>query len=362
MRFGSGVENGTSAIKYPIPRHLKNKIRSLWEHRSFRFLRDYYSGLGSALLYHRIVPQKFQTDEFSPYRGLAVTKECFEEQARYLKENFKCLSLSKAIELLREGTLPRKSLIITFDDGYKDNLTLALPILEKYELPATIYVVTGLIDRTAELWWFEQEFIVRNCRDLDFRWQDKLYRWALGSTQEKYLAIQCLNDLFKKFSLSQQKSFMQALRAQCAQKYSYENEILTWEELEKLDRHPLITIGAHTQNHPMLPHLDKSELLAELSESKASLEKHLGHQISHLAYPFGGAHQVGKREFEVASKCGFVSAVTTRHSHLYEQHHEYLHSLPRISVNYDDSLDALAWKMNGMSSMLHQRGRRIVAG
>ena len=280
----------------------------------------------------------------------------------YVKNNFNCLSLSKAVELLSIGALPARSLVITFDDGYKDNLTTALPILEKYELPATCYITTGLVDRTSELWWYEQNFIILNSTKLDFKWNGKVFKRSLQSLREKHVAIYDFNKLFKRLSLSQQKSFMQVLRAQSSHTYSYNDEILTWSEVEKLDRHPLITIGAHTTNHPALSLLDKDDLLNELCESKERLEVKLGHPIGHLAYPFGGKSEVGKREFEAARESGFISAVTTQHGHLYQQHQEHLCALPRISINYEDSIESFAWKLSGIYSMFRQQGRRIMVG
>jgi len=86
---------------------------------------------------------------FNPFPGLIVDSESFEDQIRYYSENFECLSLEEACRRHTDKTLKPNSLLVTFDDGYRDNLTVALPILEKYQVPASIFLTTGLVDRVA---------------------------------------------------------------------------------------------------------------------------------------------------------------------------------------------------------------------
>lgn len=321
--------------------------------------REYYAGLGSCVLYHRIAAEKIQYNEHSPYSVLSVSKENFAAQVRELSKHFNVTSLPECVEALRAGSLGPKTLVLTFDDGYKDNLINALPILEEYNIPATIYIATGLIDRTAELWWFEQEFIVRNCSSFKFQWEDWNCKWNLVSPEEKYIAIQSLNDMFKSFSLEKQQSFMEVLRLQYDQTYSYDEEMLTWDQVRLLDQHPLITIGAHTVNHPVLTNLEPEALLSELKVSKQRLEEELGHPILHFAYPFGGRPEVGEREFAAACECDFASAVTTRSGNLYHEHRNFLYSLPRIPVNYEDTLEDITWKLSGINSAFRKHSRRV---
>lgn len=348
------------ALKHSVPRALKNTLTSILKNYPLRYIKDYYTGLGSFLLYHRVLPNVFSRAEHSPYNSLAVTKDNFEKQIRYCKENFHCLSLGDAVKLLYRGELPKKTMVVTFDDGYKDNFYNALPVLEKYGVPATVYVTTGLIDRTAELWWYEQEYIIRNSDELDFIWQNRHFKISLKTPEEKYRAINDFNKLFRNLSVKEQKRFMSALRPHVTESFSYDDLMLTWDELKKFDSHPLITIGAHTKNHPMLSRLDETELARELKDAKLRLEAHLGHEVEHLAYPFGAKHEVGAREFRMAKSAGYFSAVTTRNGHIHEAHQKYLHILPRITVNYDDELETFAWKLSGVFAMIHQRGKRLV--
>lgn len=343
-----------------IVQNIKQTLQAMWQLSSIKSIRDYYCGLGSCLLYHRIASSQNYIDEWSPYRGLSVTSERFEEQMRYIKENYNCLPLPEAIALLSERRLPPKTVVVTFDDGYRDNLTLALPILEKYDIPATIYVTTGLVNRSEQLWWFEQEFLVRAMSRLSFEWNGTQYEWTFKGHEERFHALQVLNRLFKGLRPDQQRSLMDTVRSQSTAAYSYDDEILNWDEIIQLDKHPLITIGAHTTSHPMLSLLGKKQLYQEINESKLQLEAVLEHPVEHLAYPFGGRQEIGKTEFQAAEDCNFVSAVTTRHGHLYEQHNRHLHVLPRIAINSDDHMESFAWKLSGIYCLIQQYGQRMI--
>lgn len=349
-------EGGKSLI---VP--LKRTLQSIWRHKSLKILRNYYCGLGSCLLYHRVTTEKSTALSTSPYKALSVSAEAFEEQICYLSKNYIPQSLPDAILQLKNGTLSPRTVIITFDDGYKDNFLNALPILEKYSVPATVYVSTGFIEGTAELWWFEQEFIINNCNQLKLEFKGKEISFDLKTADKKARAIHNLNLLSKSLNLENQRELMMNLRSQCLMRYSYNSELPTWDELRYFDSHPLITIGAHTVNHPVLSQLEQSELESELRESKLKLEYELQHPIEHFAYPFGSRQQAAKREFEAARQSNFISAVSTRYGHLYHQHKNHLFNLPRIPVNYEDSMECLEWKLSGLNPVIRQYGKRVWA-
>ena len=115
------------------------------------------------LTYHRIVENKNQTN--SEINSISVTTETFEKQIKLLKKKFNIVSID---EILKIDNKFRKNLAITFDDGYKDNLTNAVPILEKYDVPATIYVTTRFLENKWDMWWYEIEKIIWQKDKLDF--------------------------------------------------------------------------------------------------------------------------------------------------------------------------------------------------
>ena len=108
---------------------------------------------------------------------------------------------------------------------------------------------------------------------------------------------------------------------------------MDWQELATLAADPLVTIGAHTVNHPILTKVDDKAVRAELENSRAVIEAALGVRPPHLAYPVGDRTAAGPREFQIAAELGFKTAVTTRPGVIFPQHAEHLTALPRISLN-----------------------------
>ena len=105
------------------------------------------------LIYHRVKDLEVDT------QMLAVSPNHFEKQIEYLKANYKILSLQELISCLNKKRIPNKSVVITFDDGYADNLHEAAPVLVKYNIPATIFISSGMIDSNLEFWWDSLEYI-----------------------------------------------------------------------------------------------------------------------------------------------------------------------------------------------------------
>lgn len=174
------------------------------------------------LTYHSV------DDSGSP---ISVRLGTFDRQMRYLKgKGYSSLALSDAVRLVRRGEeLPERSLIIAFDDGYRNNLSDAQPILDRYGFTAIVFVTTGHIGRGID--------------------------W-----QEENPSIPQL-------------------------------PVMTWEEVKELRKRGF-EIGAHTHSHPRLTDLDPEEVRGELLRSKSELEEHLGEEVGLFSYPFGCHNRV----------------------------------------------------------------------
>ncbi|MBO0797383.1 MAG: polysaccharide deacetylase family protein [Blastocatellia bacterium] len=337
---------------------IKRGLRSTLAHSSFRFLHRFYTGLGSCLLYHQVTTETNVSMFLNPYTSLAIPVEEFEQQIEYISKHYNCIALPDAVEGLADGTLSNGTLIVTFDDGYRDNLVHALPVLERYGVPATIFVTTGFIDGTCLPWWYEQEAIFRKLDAAEVSWRGRCFSWKLETPVQIFSAISELYALFKEMSLDDQKAFMEKLRNLCPSTFRFESMFLSWDELIELSRHPLITIGAHTKNHPVLSRLTAERVWDELAGGKEILERRLGLSVRHLAYPFGGNSQACHREFEAAREAGYRSAFTTRFGHLHTTHRKFLHSLPRIAIGCGDTISAFKQKLMGIESAILHRGKR----
>lgn len=324
-------------------------------------LRRSWAGLGTCLMYHRIVADEAAPrSKFSPNRELMVKASDFDRQMAFVSRHYNCLALPEAVRLLQQGKLPRRTVVVTFDDGYLDNLTLALPILRAHGVPATVYIATGIIDHSAHLWWYELERIIRDADSLQIEWEGKHWLERIEGHSEKHDCYQRFNSQLKRMAPSEQIKFLAMISDHAIRHQNLESQVLSRDDVRQLADDPLITIGAHTHGHLVLSSLPRPQLRHELDASRRTLESWIDRPVRHLAYPFGGPHQAGFREFRMAAKTGFESATTTRLGHLQRFHARHRFALPRIAVGFDDNLTRFRWKLSGLECMIRRPLARVL--
>jgi peptidoglycan/xylan/chitin deacetylase (PgdA/CDA1 family) len=329
----------------------KSAVRSFLRSPLGTPLRRIFAGDAAVILYHRLTEAapcpRLSNSHFS---GLSVASDQFEQQIRFLSEHYRVIPLPQLIQELETNTLVRGSVAITFDDGYQDNLLVALPILERYRAPATIFITTGFIDRTAPVWWFEQEDILEAINSIALRWQGGGIVRSFCTDAERRQVVAELNLISKNLHPSQLLELMTALRKRAPQ-VDHSHSLMTWDQVRLIAAHPLITIGAHSVSHPSLPTLSSTELMDELARSRTILERELGTQVSLFSYPYGGARQVGSREKLAAKEVGYKAAVTTSFGTIRTSRHNSLFSIPRVSVDYSDTIDDVFDKISGIANL-----------
>ena len=260
---------------------------------------------------------------------LSISLETFEKQIKFLTNKFNIISLDKILDM----DLPNGNYIaITFDDGYRDNLLNAVPILEKYKVPATIYITSRFLEGKCEMWWYEIKKFIDENELINFIYNNKNYKFILKSNKSKIKAFKQISSLFKKLKYQQQNKLLELITRN-TQRIQYTNDLLNVDDLIKLNSKKLITLGAHTHNHVALSYLNDSECLDELSTSKKIIEKIINKKVRHFAYPYGGEKEISGREPEVLKSLGYISAVTTQLNFV-EKYKNYL--LPRIYLSERD--------------------------
>ena len=307
-----------------------------------------WRGRACVLCYHRILPDdEFEADK-SPNYNLIMPTSKFAEQNEFLSENHEVVSMDGLVDYLEsepDRDANKFVVAVTFDDGYKDNLTHALPILEQYNIPATIYITTRFPEGDTWMWWNEIWDYLDNNAALEVN--DVPEGLTISTLRQK---IKCFNKLFDwilNLSYEKQKKYVETITKSVARK-QYSNLCLNWEEIKILDQHPLVTIGAHTNSHPNLKKLTEQEAFAEMRDSKNLLEEKLKHSVEHFAYPFGTHNEADVREFELASRCGFRTAVTTRPESLKSP---ALNAIPRLGVPSYLNLRGFIGKLSGLEIM-----------
>jgi len=301
------------------------------------------------LLYHRVV--ELQLDPFL----LTVTPQHFAEQLEVLQKHCCPISLQQLVQSLRDGNLPDRAVAVTFDDGYADNLHNAKPVLERYDIPATIFVVTGYLLQEREFWWDEIERILLQPGTLPemvrldisgSRWKCELgaeaclseesylssIRWNIlreDDPGQRHKVYRNLHQLLKPLHQEEQRQVLRKLSV-LAQKESTVRSThctLSPQQIIALVDGGLIQIGAHTVTHPVLPSLPIDVQQSEIEQSKARLENILGSQVSSFSYPYGDyeAETIsGVQETGLACACTTCSNYTWAGSDLYQ--------LPRLGV------------------------------
>lgn len=290
---------------------------------------NFYFGIGTILMLHRVRQESLGV--FRPNEGMAVSPEFLEGFIQEAQQRgYTFVSLDQLSEQLVAGS-GEKLLALTFDDGYRDNFTVAYPLLKRLKIPFAIYITTSFPDGEAILWWYaieqmlqqNEQIALADGRVLPCRTsQEKLD--AFVSLRQSIMALprdglgDRVNAIFERVNFD--------WRQMCAE------EALSWDDLRELARDPLVTIGAHTVSHPVLSALSPEQAYAEMRDSRERIEVRIGAPVAHFCYPFGSRNEVGAREFELARELGFKTATTTRWGNIFPKHRKHLHGLPRVAL------------------------------
>lgn len=294
-------------------------------------------GPGAILMLHRVDDAPPVTPGYDPNRGLTVTTRHLDDTLTLAKGlGFEIVSLDEATRRLRAGLRRDKPFIaLTFDDGYRDTLTNALPVLRRHQAPFTVYVVPGYADRTARLWWLELEEAIRRLDRVQIEIAGARLDLPARDPAEKsrafaevYWALRARPDV----ELYDGCARLAAAAGVDATAFA-PSLCMDWEELATLAADPLCTIGAHTMTHPRLATLAADAARAEMAGSREAIRARLGVETAHFSYPVGDPGSAGAREFAMAEELGFETAVTTRPGMLFEGHRTTMRALPRVSVS-----------------------------
>ena len=343
---------------------LRAGLETLYFSGSHQLMRPFVGGVGVILMLHQVRPAR--KDRFQPNRLLEVTPGFFEGVMRRLRRSrLDLVSLDEMHRRMVEGDFRRRFVCVTFDDGYRDTLQWAYPILKKYQIPFAIYLPTSFPDRIGELWWLVLEAVIARNDRIGLVMGEKDRRFECVTVAEKRELYQYLYGWLR--SLDTEEELRLVVR-ELAARYQVdiadfcEELCMPWEDLVKLAADRLVTIGAHTVNHVMLAKVAEPQARTEMAMSRSVIEASLGVKPDHLAYPVGDALAAGPREFRIAAELGFKTAVTTRPGVLFGAHRRHLTALPRISLNGEYQQTRYAKVLvSGAATALWNRFRRVDA-
>ncbi len=348
------------------------------------------------LLYHRVAELE------SDAQWLAVTPERFAAQMDLLRSRYRVVSLRELTHCLREERVPRNAVVVTFDDGYADNLHNAKPILKRYGIPATVFVCTSGIQGRREFWWDELERLLletpRLPDTLSLVLHGREYRWdtsaegvqagtdggAAGkagfrshdsrlTTHDSQVPTGCRWNVTIDECLTPRRKAYREL-APLIRNLSYEDrqavldEVSRWagverevrpshrcmtaQELRELADDGLVEVGAHTMTHSVLSHQDAAEQQRELCGSKLMLEEILERPVESFSYPFGGREDYTPETVVLAQQSGFLCACSNFPEWVTPRTSPF--QIPRYLVR-DWPVDEFTHLLEGWFSSFHQQ-------
>ena len=242
----------------------------------------------------------------------------------YLRRHYRMLHLDEALEELYTGRKSalqdrRTPLVLTFDDGYRDNYTHAFKFAKELQVPITIFVVPGYMDSGDFFWWGEGARLLRRAQVDEVTLDNRVYQ--LGQAADR-ASLTKLIDSRLRFarSVAERETFLKMIRALlCVPPQNdlvgYEGEVnlpLSWAEAIKMQESGWVSFGAHTMHHPVLAYLDdEAELRSEIVSCREVLEQRLGKPIRTFAYPIGRNEHISDEAVSVVKEAGYLWAVTT---------------------------------------------------
>jgi peptidoglycan/xylan/chitin deacetylase (PgdA/CDA1 family) len=248
--------------------------------------------------------------------GLPIGR--FEQFLRYLTRRYRVVSLAELTWELRRGAVTPSSVAVTVDDGYHEVATLAAPLLRRYNVPATFFVVSDLVEGRLWLWTDRFRFVFHHAPlgVIEVARSGSVQRIEIGGERDRVRKAEQWREYAKGLPMAERDELLAALaRAwgiDLPAEPPPEYRPLTWTELKTLAQQGF-DVGAHTKTHPILSSIPAAHLRAEIGECKEELEQRLDVPVPHFAYPNGKGKDYTAEAVQAVARAGYRAAVTAIH-------------------------------------------------
>ncbi|WP_346900481.1 polysaccharide deacetylase family protein [uncultured Roseibium sp.] len=310
-----------------------------------------YGGQGVILMFHEFTHNPRERLD----QGCRISD--FEELLGSIRKSGRDILTFDEAHRRLEDPAGRPFVVLTFDDGYRSNLELALPVMERYEAPATIFVPTQMMTREINAWWLGLRHMVLTNDRIDM--EPMGIRIECPDVDGKIATLRRLtawvwDDFHRADMLGHVFDAHRVLLPDLV-----ESLVMSEADMIAADRHPLIEIGAHTTTHRALTLLSETEVKDDIGANKRFLEERLGREVPYFAYPYGAPSLSGHREADIVKALGFTAAMTTEPGCLFPEHFADPYLIPRQDAEYtEDSRTQALCGMNGIFRALASRGGR----
>lgn len=343
-------------------RVIRSGLGALHVTGAHRWLRPMLSGVGSIFMLHHVRPRRDVA--FQPNHHLEITPDFLRATLKHVRElGIDIVTLDEMQRRLAARDFSHRFACFTLDDGYRDNRDYAAPVMREFDAPFTVYVASDFADGIGRLWWVALERVLAHADTVDVIIDKVATRLHTATLEGKHEAFAILHEWLRR--LPDSAAIRHEVGALCRSHGVDEDAIsrelcMSWDELKAFVAEPLLTVGAHTITHDNLAKQSEASALRELTTNRADIEAALQRKVAHLAYPYGDKDAAGPREFALARRTGFATAVTTRPGMVFAGNAAHPTALPRISLNgnYQDAR-FLPVLTSGAATALWNRFRRV---
>ena len=285
-----------------------------------------------------------------PLHWLLMPAAEFERQLAYLARHYRVMPIDEALADLWAGRLDTPTACVTFDDGYRDNLTEALPRLQRAAVPATIYLATGLVGTDRRLWTTEVDLACSRARAATIELDGIVPAMAVPSDARGRVALaNRLKAALKALPASRRRTAharVLALLDPAAADDGGTFGIMTWTDVRRMEAAGLITFGGHTVNHEIVSRLDDRELAHEVGDSMRDVAAHVARLTATFAYPNGTRADFDARAAAAVATAGGIAAVTTIEGLNDPETDRF--GLRRVTLGGDVGFDEFRVRISGM--------------
>lgn len=298
------------------------------------------------LAYHGVDPVQ---DPVANYDGFQVHPDRFREQLTCLSRHYSVVPFDLIIQCIQEDRyLPPDSVVLTFDDGYLNNLEIAAPILQEFRMPATFFVTTGFVTGTHVPWWYSLRYMIRETEADEFTLHGFTFR--IRNDADRFAAIRRMEQILRLKNMNEVKEAMQHLR----QQMKVDNLQVTYPFMKISQVKELVAHGfdvqPHTVSHVSLAHESWDRVEEEVDLSVMTLQEWTGRSPTCFAYPYGGFENLGGHVVRaVLNRKNIQAAVTTIEG--FNDHHTNTLMYHRLNVTQNHSLPRFKALLSGMKGM-----------
>lgn len=261
------------------------------------------------LVYHGVVRSPLKV-----YDWCFVNESSFSSQMRYLKKHFEVISLSGAVERLRNGKIYQPTTVITFDDGFQNNYDIVFPTLREAGLPATIFLATGLVNTSDTVWFCRLNRVLAETNKASLEWNG--LRFDLSGPGPKAETASAIKERLKEFAHPQLLTELRKIILELGGDPDRPIEVgspfrmLSHEAIKEMSASGLIEFGAHTHSHAILSLLSPKERYDEIERSITAIRELTGLPCERFAYPNGRAEDYNAEIIATLEAYGVRASVT----------------------------------------------------